>query len=95
MTGRHQGTPSRRSGRRQGTPSRRSGRPGLAAGILILTIGAMSTYALTRFRFRGAQALLNTYTAGMIFPIFLAVVPLFLLLGHQLSLDPVCPLCVP
>lgn len=71
-----------------------SGEPGLApyfgnsilltilSVALILTIGAMSTYALTRFRFRGAHALLNTYTAGMVFPIFLAVVPLFLLLNQ-------------
>ena len=50
--------------------------------FLILAIGAMATYALTRFRFRGADALLNTFIGGMVFPIFLAVVPLFLLLNQ-------------
>ncbi len=50
--------------------------------LLILAIGAMATYALTRFRFPGAGALLNAFTAGMVFPIFLAVVPLFLLLNQ-------------
>lgn len=48
----------------------------------ILTLGAMATYALTRFRFRGAQLLFNGFVGGMVFPIFLAVVPLFLLLNQ-------------
>jgi N-acetylglucosamine transport system permease protein len=42
----------------------------------------MATYALTRFRFRGANLLLNGFIGGMVFPIFLAVVPLFLLLNQ-------------
>ncbi|MBM3459991.1 MAG: carbohydrate ABC transporter permease [Armatimonadetes bacterium] len=50
--------------------------------FLILAIGAMATYALTRFRFRGAGTLLNLFVSGMVFPIFLAVVPLFLLLNQ-------------
>lgn len=50
--------------------------------FFILAIGAMSTYALTRFAFRGAGALLNVFVSGMVFPIFLAVVPLFLLLNQ-------------
>ncbi len=50
--------------------------------FLILAIGAMATYALTRFPFRGAQFLMNTFVSGMVFPIFLAVVPLFLLLNQ-------------
>jgi N-acetylglucosamine transport system permease protein len=54
----------------------------LVSVTLILVTGAMATYALTRFRFRAAEPLLNTFTAGMIFPIFLAVVPLFLLLNQ-------------
>jgi N-acetylglucosamine transport system permease protein len=49
---------------------------------LILTFGAMATYALTRFRFRGANLLFNGFIGGMVFPIFLAVVPLFLLLNQ-------------
>jgi N-acetylglucosamine transport system permease protein len=49
---------------------------------LILAFGAMATYALTRFRFQGAAFLLNLFSSGMMFPIFLAVVPLFLLLNQ-------------
>jgi N-acetylglucosamine transport system permease protein len=50
--------------------------------LLILATGSMATYALTRFRFRGAGVLMNTFISGMVFPIFLAVVPLFLLLNQ-------------
>lgn len=49
---------------------------------LILLVGSMTTYALTRFTFRGAGPMLNVFIAGMVFPIFLAVVPLFLLLNQ-------------
>jgi len=54
----------------------------LVSVTLILTFGAMATYALTRFQFRGAGALFNLFVSGMVFPIFLAVVPLFLLLNQ-------------
>lgn len=54
----------------------------LVSVFLILTAGAMASYALTRFRFRGAETLLNVFVGGMVFPIFLAVVPLFLLLNQ-------------
>jgi N-acetylglucosamine transport system permease protein len=50
--------------------------------FLILALGSMATYALTRFRFRGADTLFNLFVSGMVFPIFLAVVPLFLLLNQ-------------
>jgi N-acetylglucosamine transport system permease protein len=53
-----------------------------AAVGLILALGAMATYALTRFRFRGNELILNGFIGGMVFPIFLAVVPLFLLLNQ-------------
>ncbi len=54
----------------------------LVSVTLILAAGSGATYALTRFRFRGASFLFNTFVAGMVFPIFLAVVPLFLLLNQ-------------
>ncbi len=50
--------------------------------LLILAVGSMTTYGLTRFRFRGAGTLMNAFIGGMVFPIFLAVVPLFLLLNQ-------------
>jgi N-acetylglucosamine transport system permease protein len=50
--------------------------------FLILGVSSMATYALTRFRFRGRDLLFNAFIGGMVFPIFLAVVPLFLLLNQ-------------
>lgn len=49
---------------------------------LILAISGMATHALTRFRYRGRDALFDLFVGGMAFPIFLAVVPLFLLLNQ-------------
>jgi N-acetylglucosamine transport system permease protein len=54
----------------------------VASVVLILALGSMATYALTRFRFRGAELIFNGFIGGMVFPIFLAVVPLFLLLNQ-------------
>lgn len=48
--------------------------------FLILVIGAMAAYALARFVFRGSAALYNMFLSGMMFPMFLGIVPLFLLL---------------
>lgn len=50
--------------------------------FLILVIGAMAAYALARFVFRGSTALYNMFLSGMMFPMFLGIVPLFLLLRN-------------
>lgn len=50
--------------------------------VLILMVGAAATYSLTHYRFRGSELILNLFTSGMAFPIFLAAVPLFLLLNQ-------------
>ncbi len=51
-------------------------------GALILTmlIGSMSAYVLARFSFPGSRALYYLMLAGLTFPIFLAIVPLFFVL---------------
>src|SRR4249919_1441421 len=51
-------------------------------GALILTMlfGAMSSYVLARFTFPGSRALYYLMLAGLTFPIFLAIVPLFFVL---------------
>ena len=45
-----------------------------------LVIGAMASYALARYRFRGNTLLYYFFLAGLMFPIFLALVPMFFLL---------------
>ncbi|MEJ5943734.1 carbohydrate ABC transporter permease [Pseudokineococcus basanitobsidens] len=54
----------------------------VVAGSLVLTmaLGAMSAYVLARFPFPGRGVVRTLIVAGLTFPIFLAVVPLFFIL---------------
>lgn len=52
---------------------------GCALAITMLT-GAMSAYVLARFPFRGRGLVRTLIVAGLTFPVFLAVVPLFFIL---------------
>lgn len=45
--------------------------------FLTMTLGAMCAYVLARFTFRGSRAIYYLLLAGLTFPIFLAIVPLF------------------
>lgn len=47
--------------------------------VLTLALSSMTAYILARFRFPGNRALFYLFMAGMLFPIFLALVPLFFL----------------
>ncbi|HUV05732.1 MAG TPA: carbohydrate ABC transporter permease [Armatimonadota bacterium] len=50
--------------------------------FFILLIGAMAAYALARFVFRGSGAVYSAFVSGMMFPVFLGIVPLFMLLRN-------------
>ena len=50
--------------------------------FFILLIGAMAAYALARFVFPGRGAIHSVFMGGMMFPVFLGIVPLFLLLRN-------------
>jgi N-acetylglucosamine transport system permease protein len=54
----------------------------VVVGALVLTmvLGAMCAYVLARFRFFGNRAIYYLMLAGLTFPIFLAIVPLFFVL---------------
>ena len=45
--------------------------------VLILVLSAMTAYVLARFPFRGNRLLFYGFMAGMLFPIFLALIPLY------------------
>lgn len=45
--------------------------------VIVMLLGSMMAYALARFRFPGRFIIHKLVLAGMTFPIFLAVVPLF------------------
>jgi N-acetylglucosamine transport system permease protein len=48
-----------------------------AAVVLVMLLGAMVAYVLARYEFPGRNVIYYTFVAGMTFPIFLALVPLF------------------
>lgn len=51
----------------------------VVGGALLLTmlLGALVSYALARYEFRGNRLIYYTFVAAMFFPVFLALVPLF------------------
>jgi N-acetylglucosamine transport system permease protein len=61
----------------------------LTVGTLaaLLPISAMAAYIFARYPFRGSRLLFGAFLGGMMFPLFLTVVPLFLLLRTLGLLD--------
>lgn len=45
--------------------------------VLVMLLGSMCAYVLARFKFRGSRAIYLAMLAGLTFPVFLAIVPLF------------------
>lgn len=45
---------------------------------LILTLGTMAAYAIARYRFRGNEAIFLFFLAGLMVPLKLAIIPLFI-----------------
>jgi N-acetylglucosamine transport system permease protein len=51
--------------------------------VLVMSLGAMCAYVLARFKFPGARFIYYLMLAGLTFPIFLAIVPLFFILKNS------------
>jgi N-acetylglucosamine transport system permease protein len=49
----------------------------VCATVLVMLLGAMTAYVIARYTFPGRDVLYYAFVAGMAFPIFLALVPLF------------------
>jgi N-acetylglucosamine transport system permease protein len=49
----------------------------VSATVLVMLLGAMTAYVIARYTFPGRDVLYYAFVAGMAFPIFLALVPLF------------------
>ena len=54
----------------------------IPALLLTLILSAMAAYVLARFRFVGNRFLFYLFLCGMLFPVFLALVPLFSLVNQ-------------
>ena len=55
----------------------------LIAGIttaLVVVFGIMAAYALSRYVFRGREAMYGFFTLGLLFPLSVAILPLFILI---------------
>jgi N-acetylglucosamine transport system permease protein len=53
-----------------------------AALVVVMMLGSMCAYVLARFAFRGSRTIYYLMLAGLTFPIFLAIVPLFFTLRN-------------
>lgn len=53
-----------------------------AALVIVMMLGSMCAYVLARFAFRGSRTIYYLMLAGLTFPIFLAIVPLFFTLRN-------------
>ncbi len=53
-----------------------------SALVIVMILGAMCAYVLARFQFFGSRAIYYLMLAGLTFPIFLAIVPLFFTLKN-------------
>jgi raffinose/stachyose/melibiose transport system permease protein len=56
------------------------------ATAIVVAVSALAAYPLARFRFRGRELIYTFFTFGLLFPIAVAALPLYLLL-RQLHLD--------
>ena len=59
----------------------------LATLALLLPSGSMAAYVLARYPFRGRNILFGAFMGGMMFPNFLVIVPLFMLMANMHLLD--------
>jgi raffinose/stachyose/melibiose transport system permease protein len=59
----------------------------LASIVIILAFGAMAGYALGRFRFSGNDLLYLYFLSGLMLPIRLGIIPLFILMRNLQLLD--------
>ena len=55
--------------------------------FLTLLLSAMASYVLARFEFRGRMVITYVFLIGMIFPLFLALVPLYFVMRTTRLLD--------
>ncbi len=61
----------------------------VSAGCTTTTVilGAMTAYALSRYRFRGREVIYSVFTMGLLFPLSVAVLPVYLQLAQLHLLD--------
>ncbi len=54
----------------------------VATTVFVVALGLMAAYALSRYRFRGRGAVFALFTAGLMFPMTVAITPLYILVRN-------------
>jgi N-acetylglucosamine transport system permease protein len=54
---------------------------------ILIPIGSMAAYVLVKYPFRGSKLILNSFMGGLMFPNFLVIIPLYLLMSKLGILD--------
>jgi len=62
---------------------------------LAVTLGSMAAFALSRYTFKGREALFSFFTIGLLFPLTVASLPLYLLLRHLGLLENMFGVAIP
>ena len=52
----------------------------LITTVLVVLLGVMAAYPLARYEFKGRDTIFSVFTLGLLFPLTVAIIPLFLLL---------------
>jgi len=62
---------------------------------LVVVLGVMAAFALARYDFKGREALYLLFTLGLLFPVGVAILPLYLLLRELNLLDSLLGVALP
>lgn len=67
----------------------------LIATVVVVALGALAAFPLARYEFRGREAIYTLFTLGLLFPVGVAILPLYLLLRELGLLDTALGVALP
>jgi raffinose/stachyose/melibiose transport system permease protein len=65
------------------------------ATVVVVLCGSLAAFALSRYEFRGRESLYTLFTLGLLFPVGVAILPLYLLLRQIGLLDTALGVALP
>jgi raffinose/stachyose/melibiose transport system permease protein len=65
------------------------------ATVIVVACGALAAFALSRYEFRGRESLYTLFTLGLLFPIAVGILPLYVLLRQLGLLDSALGVALP
>jgi raffinose/stachyose/melibiose transport system permease protein len=67
----------------------------LLTTVIVLSLGSAVAFVLARMQFRGREPLFNFFTLGLLFPLPVAILPLYLLLRNMHLVDTIWGVILP